>query len=503
MFISRPSLSQATASAVALFIVYRILLYVYWQLTTGAARRKIIREKGCKPLKRIPTKDPFFGIDILYESAREIKKHSALQWQCDSFNRLGCSTASMHLLRRETVITTDPKVVQTILALDFNSFGLGSMRNTLKPFLGEGIFSTDGAAWQRSRNLLRPCFVRSQVGDVELLEQHLQHLLLRIPRDGSMVDLQPLFFKLTLDSSTHFLFGESTGCLDPNSENEKSLEFANAFDRCQSFSDKNILFLILYVVLPKFLQQGSQFNKDVKLIHNFVETIIARSLSKVKGASESGTNYVFLHELISQTNDIVKIRSELLNVLLAGRDTTAGFLSNIWFVLSRNPNAWARLRAEVDALNGELPSFTKLKDMKYLKAVLNETLRLYPIVPGNARQALVDTVIPVGGGEDGLSPFFVPKGTPVSWDIYTMHRRKDFFGDDAETFRPERWLDEDGRKGLRPGWEFLPFNGGPRICLGREFYPAFGPFPPQLVFGRCHDPLPSILIFLHRTIRTD
>jgi cytochrome P450 len=503
MFISCLSLSQAAASGVALFIVYRILSYVYWQLTTGAARRKVIREKGCKPLKRVPAKDPFFGIDILYESARQLKKHNTLQWQCDAFNRRGYSTASVRILLNQSVITTEPKVVQTILSLDFNSFGLGSIRNSLKPFLGEGIFSTDGAAWQHSRNLLRPCFVRSQVGDVELLERHLQHLLLKIPRDGSMVDLQPLFFKLTLDSSTHFLFGESTGCLDPNSENEKSLEFANAFDRCQSFSDKNILLLILYNVLPEFLREGSQFNKDVKLIHNFVEAIIARSLSKGKGASESGTSYVFLHELISHTNDIVKIRSELLNVLLAGRDTTAGFLSNIWFVLSRNPNAWARLRAEVDALNGKLPSFTTLKDMKYLKAVLNETLRLYPIVPGNARQALEDTVIPVGAGEDGLSPFFVPKGSIVGWDIYTMHRRKDLFGDDAEIFRPERWLDEDGRKGLRPGWEFLPFNGGPRICLGREFYPAFGPSPPQLFFGWCRDPYSTDFFFVHRTIRTD
>src|SRR5436305_3372551 len=238
MFIFRLSMSQAAASGVVLFIVYQILSYVCWQLTTGVARRKIIRENGCKPPKRIPSKDPFFGIDILYELVREVKKHNSLQWQCDAINRLGCSTASMRILRNQTVITTEPKVVQTILSLDFNSFGLGSTRDSFKPFLGEGIFTTDGAAWQHSRNLLRPCFVRSKVGDVELLERHLQHLLPRIPRDGSMVDLQPLFFKLTLDSSTHFLFGESTGCLDPKSENERSLEFADAFDRCQSISDK-------------------------------------------------------------------------------------------------------------------------------------------------------------------------------------------------------------------------------------------------------------------------
>lgn len=464
---------------VALYVIYRIVYYIYWQLTKGATRRKLIKERGCKPPRRGLTKDPLFGIDILYDSAINVQKHTALQWQYEQFQRLGANTTLFPLLSRWHINTIEPKVVQTILSLDFNSFGLGAARDGLKPFLGEGIFSTDGAAWQHSRNLLRPCFTRSQVGDVELLEQHLQHLLLKIPRDGSMVDLQPLFFSLTLDTSTHFLFGESTGCLDPNGENERSLEFAKAFDRCQSVSGKKILLVMLAALLPEFLKKGFQFNKDVKFVHSFIDDIVSRSLSHGKNEAESGKTYVFLHKLISQTTDVVKVRSELLHVLLAGRDTTAGFLSNAWFELSRNLRIWARLRIEVDALNGEPPSFTQLKDMKYLKAVLNESLRLYPIVPGNARQALKDTVVPVGGGEDGLSPFFVAKGTFVSWDTYSMHRRKDLYGEDAEIFRPERWLDEDGKKGLRPGWEYLPFNGGPRICLGRKFVTYFLRFHPR------------------------
>jgi cytochrome P450 len=88
-------------------------------------------------------------------------------------------------------------------------------------------------------------------------------------------------------------------------------------------------------------------------------------------------------------------------------------------------------------------------------------LRLHPPVPANSRVALCDTVIPLGGSADGMSPVFVPKGTTVIYSISGMHLRKDLFGPDADDFRPKRW------EKLRPGWKFLPFSGGPRICIGR------------------------------------
>jgi cytochrome P450 len=86
-------------------------------------------------------------------------------------------------------------------------------------------------------------------------------------------------------------------------------------------------------------------------------------------------------------------------------------------------------------------------------------------VPRNEREALKDTVLPVGGGKDGLSPVFVPKGTIVAYNLYAMHRRMDFYGPDAEKFRPERWENDK----LRPRWGYLPFNGGPRICVGQRY----------------------------------
>lgn len=91
-------------------------------------------------------------------------------------------------------------------------------------------------------------------------------------------------------------------------------------------------------------------------------------------------------------------------------------------------------------------------------------LRLWPPVPINHRTAETDTVLPRGGGSDGTSPMLIAKGTLVAYSLYAMHRRTDLYGDDAEDFCPERW------EHLTPGWEFLPFHGGPRTCLGRKFF---------------------------------
>lgn len=76
-----------------------------------------------------------------------------------------------------------------------------------------------------------------------------------------------------------------------------------------------------------------------------------------------------------------------------------------------------------------------------------------------------DTILPAGGGSDGQFPIFVPAGTPVYYHVHAMHRLESIYGSDASDFRPERW------ESIRPGWGFLPFNGGPRICLGRKSLP--------------------------------
>jgi cytochrome P450 len=95
---------------------------------------------------------------------------------------------------------------------------------------------------------------------------------------------------------------------------------------------------------------------------------------------------------------------------------------------------------------------------------MNETLRLYPVVPFNVRLALKDTTLPRGGGPDGLSPVGILKDTPIGYSTLCMQRREDLTPVDTLMFSPERWETWQPKP-----WTYIPFNGGPRICIGQQF----------------------------------
>lgn len=113
------------------------------------------------------------------------------------------------------------------------------------------------------------------------------------------------------------------------------------------------------------------------------------------------------------------------------------------------------------------------KTSKAHQNITNLALRLFPSVPVNTRTALKTTTLPTGGGPDGLSPVLIRRGENVAYLIYAMHRRKDLYGDDAEEFRPERWEDQSlplYNDATTSTWGYLPFNGGPRVCLGSKYF---------------------------------
>ena len=222
-----------------------------------------------------------------------------------------------------------------------------------------------------------------------------------------------------------------------------------------------------------WLLNSSEFKSCNSKVHKFAEYYVNKALELSHEELEKQQGYVFLYELAKQTRDTKVLRDQLLNILVAGRDTTAGLLSFVFFELARNPRVFAKLREEVEEKFGvgedarvEEISFESLKLCEYLKAVLNECLRLYPSVPQNFRVATKNTTLPRGGGSDGMSPILVRKGQTVMYSVYVTHRDTKVYGKDADEFRPERWFEPETRK---LGWSFVPFNGGPRICLGQQF----------------------------------
>jgi cytochrome P450 len=430
-----------------------VVRFIYVQITTHVARRRLIKENGCQSPYKFPHKGilgKLFGWDVIsamIASGKEGRLHEDTRLR--NWSNPNIRTLQVRSLDRNAILTIEPENVKTVLATKFADYSLGEAR--IRAFIrlfGHGIFDTDGAAWERSRGLIRPNFTRQQVADLDMFESHVQELIHHIPRDGGSVDLQDLFFALTMDSATEFLFGRSTNTLSPGAgpEARRGKAFVDAFVYCTEAASKEFRSAGLTRWIP-----DRKWRESVKTIHSFADEIVADAVAEYhQGSLSKEKKYTFLHEMVSRTQDAYTLRSELLNVLLAGRDTTAGLLSNTWHVLSKRPDIFQKLKKEVDELNGERPNYASIKEMKYLRYLLNESLRLMPVVPANGRQAIRDTVLPLGGGEDGRSPILVKKGQNVGYTTWSMHRRKDFYGEDALEFKPERW------EHLRPGWEYLP-----------------------------------------------
>ncbi|KAK0708675.1 cytochrome P450 [Lasiosphaeris hirsuta] len=458
---------------VSLYAVYLILFSLaVRRVVTCAQDWQFSKRHGCKPAQSVArVREPFLGIDHLLEALRKARAGRFVRFSASRYARYG----NTHMTRRalfETAHTIEPENLKYMLATGFDQFRLATMRvRAMVPLFGSGIFTTDGPAWAHSRAILRPSFTRQNMAPLlAMMERHFQMLLRQVPRDGAPFDMQRLFFCFTMDTATEFLMGGSTHTLDPEHRSDAEKAFADDYLACCLEAVRQIAMgpLQRFSITPRHIPATCQ--RAFAYVDEFVDKALAlRSARKAAAGAAvgagAGAEYNFIEELAGMTTDRTLLRDQVLSVLLASRDTTAALLSNLFYELARHPAVYAKLRNEIHTHlpTGELPTEAAMNAMPYLRWCINEALRLYPVVPCNTREAACDTALPLGGGPDGRSPLFIKKGTPVLYNVYAMHRRTDIYGDDANAFRPERW------DGLRPGWGFLPFNGGPRVCLGQQF----------------------------------
>ncbi|KAJ5595425.1 uncharacterized protein N7459_001633 [Penicillium hispanicum] len=451
------------ASFTLQLVAVAVVLAIIRRLVTSWRHARKARTLGCGDLPLYPYKDPI-GISTLRQTLYEQRLRTLEELQGRYV-----TTFMIYNMGREIIVTADPKNIQAMLATQFKDFELGSVRrSSMHPMLGTGIFTADGEEWSRSRGLLRPQFTREQISQLELEEGHMQNMmrLLPVASDGwsAPTDLQSRFSRLTIDSATEFLFGESV-------ESQLAANGPDNKDNFAYYFDYSLWVCSLRGRLEKlaFLANTKAARHSDRQCRQFVDRFVHKALRKDPNPkTDEKTPYVFLDALTATTRDPIRLRSEVLNILLAGRDTTASLLSWTTLMLARHPQVFQKLRETILETFGTYShprnlTFATLKSCQYLQYCFNETLRLYPVVPFNRRNATCDTTLPHGGGPDGLSPIYLRKGQPVIYSVHLMHRRKDLWGPDAEEFKPDRW---GSRKA---GWEYLPFNGGPRICIGQQF----------------------------------
>ncbi|KAF2711611.1 cytochrome P450 alkane hydroxylase [Pleomassaria siparia CBS 279.74] len=434
-------------------------------LTSRQADDAIAKSHACLPAPRLQNQRPW-GIDRLEQIFRADAEARLMEHFYFHFRQTG-NTLEQNFLGTKAWGTVEPRNLECLLGTNFKDFSIQPRHAIASPMFGTGIFTQEGAAWKSSRDMLRPRLHHRHYSSLSLFQDAVDDLISIIEGGkGRVIDLQPLFFRLTLDTTTAFLFGESVKSLvTPDEAGEKT--FASAFNKGQQWVLKRFRLADLY-----WLVGGREWRDACRDVQKFADEMVDRNLARDGKEKEHGEEG-FLQAIAEHSKTRDELRGQIINLLAAGRDTTACLLSWTFFLLIRHPNVLLKLRAEIASTLTQNSSITRanLLQMPYLQNVLKETLRLYPPVPVNTRTALRTTILPTGGGPDRTSPVLIPKGSSVAFSVYAMHRRPDLYGTDAEIFRPERW-DEDmpmQRNSVDAKWGFLPFHGGPRTCLGMDF----------------------------------
>ncbi|KAL5316574.1 hypothetical protein ACEPPN_015623 [Leptodophora sp. 'Broadleaf-Isolate-01'] len=376
----------------------------------------------------------------------------------EQFDQLS-PTAEVKILGGIGYVTQDPENIEALLSTQFEDFHLGPRTLAMKAMIGNGIFTQDGTAWKHSREVLRQQFMRVQYQNLKGFREHLETLMERLSTSSGVTDLQPMFYRLTLDTTIAMILGQPVESF----KHEIGDLFSKAFDQASLVTGTRARLGDLY-----FLYSPAGFVKACATIKKYAYQFAVDALQRDVENTVDSEKISFISELHRDNEDLQLVRDQALNVLIAGRDTTAATLSYAFHLLLRNPNVLETLRCEIDTVVGPEKDIKRahIQRMPYLHNVLQETLRLYPPAPINTRFCRKTTTLPVGGGPDGRSPLLVREGMPVAYSVYHMQRRKDLYGPDPLAFRPERW---DGSELASIGWAYLPFNGGPRLCLGKDF----------------------------------
>nr|XP_043629911.1 cytochrome P450 86B1-like [Erigeron canadensis] len=383
------------------------------------------------------------------------------------------------------IVTSDPRNLEHLLKTRFQAYPKGPyFRHALRDLLGNGIFNADDDIWQKQRKTASIEFHSSKFRNMttesllELVHKRLLPVLEESVKQSSEIDLQDILLRLTFDNVCMIAFGVDPGCLSPGLP---EIPFAQAFEAATEATILRFVTPTLVWKIMRHLNLGSEkrLKDSIIGVDNFADEVIRTRKKELllhaddkKQRSDLLTIFMGHKDEQGEPFSDKFLRDICVNFILAGRDTSSVALSWFFWLLDRNPTVEEKILVEISRIvnarkdeseneSGDLifrPE--EVKKMDYLHAALSESLRLYPSVPVDHKEVVEDDVFP-----DGT---VLKKGTKVVYAIYAMGRMEAIWGKDCREFRPERWL-RDGRFMSESAYKFTAFNGGPRLCLGKDF----------------------------------
>lgn len=356
----------------------------------------------------------------------------------------------LRIVNRRIWLVTEPAVIENVLVTRSRLFQKHFVLRDNPIVLGKGLLTSDGDFWLRQRRLAQPAFQRPQIAKyVSTFVDHTARMLDRW-QPGNTLDIVPEMMALTLGIASRTLFG---------ADGDEYAERVRVALRVTQ--GEFVVRLARLVQVPNWMPTAGnrRMFRAVRDLDAIVYDLIEQG--KKSGGQRDDLLSRLLHarDEGDQTGMTDKqLRDEVLTIFLAGQETTALALSWTWYLLGQNPEAAARLYAEVDSvLGGRTPTNDDLPRLQEAERGLLESMRLYPPAYLVGREPLTDIE---------LAGYHCPRGTTILMPQAVVHRDSRFFKD-PDTFQPDRWRD-DFEKHL-PKCAYFPFGGGPRTCIGNTF----------------------------------
>jgi cytochrome P450 len=346
-----------------------------------------------------------------------------------------------------------PDYVQRVLRDNYANYPRPHfVAEKLKSIVGEGLVAAEGERWADARKSSQPAFhpeLITQTAEIfsDSTAEMLQGWEAMVER-GEPFDAKSEMMHLTLTNLGKALFRANWAEQVSRVEPIVALALTHTHRRLTSPVDPQ-----------RFpLKSTKAFNAGLASLDDIIFGVIDERRRDADGGSDLISILLQVRDENGQGLTKEQVRDEVIGFFIAGHETVSSALSWTWYLLSKNPEAWRRMRAEIDeVLGGRTPTAADVPKLDYTNRVLLESMRLYPPIFVLMRCAKED---------DEVGGYHVPAGSNIVLCPYVTHRHPDFW-ENPEGFDPDRFTSER-TKGLHR-MAYFPFSGGPRKCIGNSF----------------------------------